>query len=117
MSTPSPSELKLLKLLWQHERLSAREIHDATAAATDWSYSTTRKTLDRMVEKGLIETAPVHGIKTFAASRSKLEIMAGLISDFARNVLDTDQPLPAATFAPQQGDLLRRDQRVESPAR
>ncbi len=99
MAKPSEFELKLLRHLWRTRRLSAREIHEASQQQTQWSYSATRKTLDRMVDKGLISIELVHGIKTFAATHSKLETLAGLISDFARNVLDTDAPLPAATFA------------------
>lgn len=99
VAKPSDSELKLLRELWRAKRLSARELHDATAAATRWSYSTTRKTLDRLVEKGLARVEMVHGLKTYAARAAKLEILAGLVNDFARNVLDLDGPIPAATFA------------------
>ena len=98
IQTPSSSELRLLRALWRDGRLSAREIHDATAEASGWSYSATRKTLDRMVEKGLIAIEPVHGIKTFAPARPKVETLAGLIRDFGRNVLGADEPLPVAMF-------------------
>lgn len=97
--SPSPSELSLLRALWRHNRMSAREIHDATAPVSGWSYSATRKTLDRMVEKGLVITEPVHGIKTFVPGQPKVETLAGLISHFAKNVLDTEAPLPAAMFS------------------
>ena len=95
---PSDYELKLLRPLWRHPRLSAREIHDVSEPETNWSFSATRKTLERMVEKGLIAIETVHGVKTFAATRSKLETLADLVSDFARNVLDQTEPMPAATF-------------------
>ena len=96
---PSGSELKLLRALWRAPRLSAREIQDATEAATNWSYSATRTTLDRMEEKGLVKVAVVHGVKTYAAAQPKLAVLALLAQDFARNVLDSDAPLPAAAFA------------------
>ncbi len=99
MLKPSDFELKLLRHLWRHKRLSAREIHDASAAETAWSFSATRKTLERMVEKDLIAIEMVHGMKTFVARQSKLETLAALVSDFARNVLDSSEPMPAATFA------------------
>ncbi|MGZ3306278.1 MAG: BlaI/MecI/CopY family transcriptional regulator [Asticcacaulis sp.] len=99
MIRPSDYELKLLRHLWQAKRLSAREIHDASAAETQWSYSATRKTLDRMEEKGLVRVESVHGLKVYAAAQSKLETLAVLTSAFARDVLDLDAPLPAAAFA------------------
>ena len=99
MGKPSEYELKLLRHLWRHDRLSAREIHDASVAQTGWSFSATRKTLDRMVEKGLIHVERLHGMKTYLVSQTKLEILAALVSAFARDVLDMDAPLPTAAFA------------------
>ena len=99
MSKPSEYELKLLRHLWRHDRLSAREIHDASATETGWSFSATRKTLDRMVEKGLIHVERLHGMKTYLVSQTKLEMLATLVSAFARDVLDMDAPLPTAAFA------------------
>lgn len=99
MSKPSEYELKLLRHLWRHDRLSAREIHDASATETGWSFSATRKTLDRMVEKGLIHVERLHGMKTYLVSQTKLEMLAALVSAFARDVLDMDAPLPTAAFA------------------
>src|SRR5215813_7128074 len=96
---PSGSELKLLRVLWRAPRLSAREIHEASLERTQWSYSATRKTLDRMEDKGLVKVQIVHGVRTYAAAQPKLETLAGLIKDFAKSVLDADAPMPAATFA------------------
>ena len=97
-SLPSDSELRLLRTLWQAPRLSAREVHEAAGGDALWSFSSTRKTLERMVEKRLITVTVVHGIKTFAATEPKLRTLAGLIRDFTRNVLDKTEPMPAATF-------------------
>jgi len=99
MIKPSDYELKLLRHLWRHRRLSAREIQDLSETETQWSFSATRKTLERMVEKGLLAIEMVHGVKTYVAVQGKLETLAALVSDFARNVLDSTEPVPAATFA------------------
>lgn len=98
MIRPSEYELKLLRHLWRKGRLSARELHDASALETNWSYSATRKTLDRMVEKGLVRIESVHGLNIYVAGQSKLETLAALTNDFARDVLGLDAPLPAAAF-------------------
>lgn len=112
-SNPSETELQLLKALWDAGRLSAREVHDATALQTQWSFSATRKTLERMEAKGLVAVEPVHGVKTFVPTESKLDVMARLIRRFASRVLDSDQPMPAAAFtgsrviAPEEVDELQ----------
>jgi predicted transcriptional regulator len=98
MAKPSDSELKLLRCLWRAPRLSAREIHEAAGGDVLWSFSTTRKMLDRLAEKRLVTVEFLHGAKTFAAAEPKLKTLAGLIRDFTRDVLDATEPMPAATF-------------------
>ncbi|WOI53359.1 BlaI/MecI/CopY family transcriptional regulator [Parvularcula sp. LCG005] len=98
MSAPTEAELRLLKILWSHDRLSARELQDLVEPQTGWSFSTTRKLLDRMVEKSLVSVVPVHGVRTFEAAQSRLRTMAGLIRSFSRQVLDVEGPLPVASF-------------------
>ncbi len=95
---PSDTELILLRALWSRKQLSAREVHNDTVAKTNWAYSTTRKTLDRMVVKKILKVEQVHGMKTFLPSQSKIDTMAVLISHFTKKILDTDEPLPAAAF-------------------
>ena len=100
--------MKLLRRLWHEPRLSAREIHDATSDGTKWGYTTTRKVLDRMEEKGLVKVKVVHGLKTYAAAQPKLTTLALLIKDFAHNVLDASAPLPVAAFA--QSNLISAEE-------
>lgn len=96
---PTASELTLLKSLWAVGRLSAKEIHDRTSAETRWSYSSTRKTLDRMEAKGLVAVESFHGLKIYAARAKKLATLAALITDFARDVLGASTPPAAAAFS------------------
>ena len=58
---PSNAELELLKCLWRRKACSARELHDCAGPRLGWSYSSTRKTLERMVEKGLVGHIKVEG--------------------------------------------------------
>lgn len=103
---PSPTELALLKVLWRKESaLSAREIHDT--ASLDWSPSSTRKTLDRMEEKGLVAAEDAHGVKVYAPTSGKVETLARMTRDFAAQVFDMDAALPVSAFA--QSPLLDAD--------
>lgn len=105
---PTDFELMLLRQLWSNSPLSAREIHDASVEETNWSYSATRATLDRMVAKGFLKTKLVHGVKTFQPKQAKLETMARLISRFSKTILHTDGPLPVAAFS--QSKLLNKQE-------
>jgi predicted transcriptional regulator len=98
-STPSQSELSVLKHLWASGAQSAREVQNALAPSTGWSYSTTRTLLLRMTEKGLVKRGDSHGLAIFSAKVAKVTLMGRLIRDFAVGTLDLDGPIPATAFA------------------
>lgn len=95
---PSPTELPVLKQLWQQSPLSAREIHDRIAGDLGWSTSSTRKTLERMAAKGLIAETTAHGVKVYSPAVRKVATIARLAREFTRNVLDIDGAVPVAAF-------------------
>ena len=107
-NSPTPAELTLLRALWVQGELSAREIHDETVAETGWSYSSTRKTLDRMEAKKFLQVKSVHRMKVFVPARSKLATLADLINHFASDFLDTKNTMSAAAFA--GSDLIDPDE-------
>ena len=95
---PSVSELTLLKALWKQQPLSAREIHEAAASELAWSFSSTRKTLDRMLEKRMVGLHTVHGINVYSAQLEKVGTLAAFAHDFGRRVMEMDAPLPVTMF-------------------
>lgn len=99
MIRPSNAELELLKCLWRHDACSARELHNHVAPSLEWSYSSTRKTLERMLDKGLVEETNQHGLNVYRAAVGKVSTLAALSADFARRVLEIDGPLPTQAFA------------------
>jgi predicted transcriptional regulator len=111
---PSISELSLLKVLWKQQPLSAREIHDAAGDELVWSFSSTRKTLDRMLEKQMVSLQTVHGINVYSAQLEKVGTLAAFAHDFGRRVMELDAPLPVAMFTGSklvdQDELARLEQ-------
>lgn len=95
---PSVTELALLKALWKQQPLSAREIHDAASAELDWSFSSTRKTLDRMLDKQMVGLQVVHGVNVYSARLQKVGTLAAFAHDFGRRVMELDAPLPVTMF-------------------
>lgn len=98
MAIPSTSELSLLKALWRRQPLSARELHDAVADELGWSFSSTRKTLERMLEKGMVRQEQRHGVQVYAALCDKVDTLAAFARDFGRRVMEIEAPLPVAMF-------------------
>ena len=100
MLMPTEYEMKLLKPLWVAERMSAAEIHEASMADTQWSYSSTRKTLERMVDKKILRIMDdSQRPRIYSARVGKVETIAALSADFVRNMLDSPGPFPMAVFA------------------
>lgn len=93
------TELEILKQLWQQAPQTGRELHDRLALTLAWSYSSTRKTLERMVDKGLLQQQTIGNQNSFTAKVDKISTLAALTADFARRVLELPDPLPLALFA------------------
>ncbi|WP_298916763.1 BlaI/MecI/CopY family transcriptional regulator [uncultured Algimonas sp.] len=107
----SPTELVILKHLWRSGAQSTGEIHAAISERLGWSRSSSRKTIERMVEKGLLDRREVHGLNVYRARARKIPTLAGLIRAFATDVLDLDGPLPVSNLV--ESDLLTREELEE----
>jgi predicted transcriptional regulator len=55
MPCPAESELAILRVLWDREPCSVREVHEAIAATKPVGYTTVLKTMQIMFEKGLVK--------------------------------------------------------------
>lgn len=97
--TPTTVELEILKLLWQQQPQSARDLHQQLESVLQWGYSSTRKTLERMGEKGLVEVDSDGNKNLYRAKVAKVPTLAALALDFSTRVLGLDAPLPISTFA------------------
>lgn len=98
MSIPSITELTVLKALWKQHPLSAREIHEQVEAELQWSYSSTRKTLERMLDKGSVRQHSLHGVHVYEAALEKVGTLAAFAHDFGKRVMEIDTPLPVNMF-------------------
>ncbi|GEA10161.1 BlaI/MecI/CopY family transcriptional regulator [Alteromonas sp. KUL49] len=97
--TPNPTELEVLKLLWKSQPRTAKDIHEYLAPKHGWSYSSTRKTLERMGAKGILSVGTQGHKKIFTANLEKIPTLANYMQNFAANVLELDEPLPITMFA------------------
>ena len=84
------NELAILKVLWEKGALSAREVHETLATQRDWSYSTTRTFLERMVKKALVIKNRYHGINLYKPGLTKAQGLAPSVKHFVEQVLELD---------------------------
>jgi predicted transcriptional regulator len=95
----TPAELEVMKVLWDSDGLSAREVHQRVVEIQDWAYSTTRTTVERMVRKGLVEKNSFHGLHVYRATVSRASGLARMVRDFAHQVLETSYAPVVSLFA------------------
>ena len=107
---PSPTELCLLKALWRRAPLSARELHGCVEEELGWSYSSTRKTLERMLDKGMVAQEASGGIQVYRPQLEKVGTLAAFARDFSQRVMEMEAPLTAAMFS---GSKLVDDKELE----
>jgi predicted transcriptional regulator len=114
---PSMSELSLLKALWRTAPLSAREIHAAVEAELGWSFSSTRKTLERMLEKQMVAQQTRHGVQVYEARLDKVGTLAAFAHDFGSRVMEMNAPMSATMFTGSRlvdaGELAQLDRMLQ----
>lgn len=113
----SPTELCLLKALWKTAPVSARELHALVEEELGWSYSSTRKTLERMLDKGMVSQESANGIHVYRPLLAKVDTLAAFARDFSQRVMEMDAPLTAAMFTGSklvdEQELARLDQLLQ----
>lgn len=67
---PTPAEWQVLSLVWKAGSLPTREIIASLQADTDWSVSTIKTLLRRLVDKGHLKTKAVGNGFVYSAKRS-----------------------------------------------
>lgn len=95
-------ELEILKCLWQQQPLTGKEIHQRMETLYGWSYSSTRKTLERMAQKAYLSVETQGNKKIYTALLDKVPTMAAFVKDFSERVLEIEGALPVAMFSSSQ---------------
>jgi BlaI family transcriptional regulator, penicillinase repressor len=81
---PTKVELEILHLLWEYGPCPLGQIHDAVALKSDRGYSTTRKMIQVMCEKGLVTCDESARPQLYAAAKTKEQTQLNLLEDLAQ---------------------------------
>jgi predicted transcriptional regulator len=78
---PTASELEILKLLWEKQRATVRDIHEAIERRRPTAYTTVLKLMQIMHDKGLVkrdESAKAH---IYSPVHTQKQTQKGLVGD------------------------------------
>jgi len=98
----SASELTVMAALWELRGATLGEIYDAVSEETEWSYSTVKTLLRRLVEKGYVRGEPGRYARTYKPRVTRTATAKRLI----RELLD---PLLGGSYGPLVSYLATTD--------
>lgn len=79
----SDAEWKVMQVLWAEQPATARALHDALGSDTEWTYSTLRTLLARLVEKGAVSVGGEGRQRVYSArlkkQRARKDALSGLV--------------------------------------
>jgi BlaI family transcriptional regulator, penicillinase repressor len=89
-------EIRVLRLVWQQQPCTERQITDVIQQERSLSRTTVLKTIQRLEAKGLLARLPGQGAVQFRASIPAQHVLSVLIGRFIENVLGgSPEPLVA----------------------
>jgi len=99
-------ETALMRIVWQHPSVTAREVCERMLAGRERAYTTVMTTLDRLHRKGVLERRKDGMAWRYEARLSRVEFERGLADQLAAKILADhgDTALSAFVDAVEQAD-------------
>ncbi|MDX9972617.1 MAG: BlaI/MecI/CopY family transcriptional regulator [FCB group bacterium] len=114
-AVPKLSELEweVVKPLWKHGPMAARDIFEKVPEQQGWAYKTVKTMLARLVKKGAIEYQQVGNSYLYRAAFSQEELARDATRSFIRRVFDGAMTPFMAQFmeevTPEELDALKSE--------
>ena len=71
------TEWTIIKAVWEHEPCAAPAIQEKLFKRTEWTYSTVRTLMDRMVAKGLLTAEKVRNLTQYKSAITRAQAQRG----------------------------------------
>ena len=71
------AEWTIIKAVWDHEPCAAPTIQESLQRQTEWTYSTVRTLMDRMVAKGLLTSSKLRNLTLFRSAITRQQAQRG----------------------------------------
>ena len=104
----SPSEWEVMKVIWEHGPMAARDVYSHLQGAQDWTYVTVKTFLRRAVKKGWLDYDQIGNSYLYRAAVPQDKAVSAAIRGFSNRVLGGVLSPFVAYFAKQK-DLTPED--------
>lgn len=78
-------EWAIMRAVWEQEPCAAPTVQEALQRTRNWSYSTVRTLMDRMVVKGLLSTEKVRHLTLYRAAVNRAQAQQGEVHYALKN--------------------------------
>jgi BlaI family transcriptional regulator, penicillinase repressor len=82
------AEWRIIKAVWENEPCAAPAIQEKLFAHTQWTYSTVRTLMDRMVAKGLLTTEKMRNLSLFRSAITPAQARRGEVAYALKHAFD-----------------------------
>jgi len=82
------AEWKIMKIVWEKEPCAAGTVQETLAGSRNRAYSTVKTTMDRMVEKGLLEIERIRNLQLFKSRVSEVDAKRGEFRKMLKRAFD-----------------------------
>ena len=80
-------EIRVLRLVWEHQPCTERQVSDIIQAERDVARTTVLKTMQRLQGKALLVRVPGEGSVKFRAALDRKRVLPALVSRFVDTIL------------------------------
>lgn len=101
-------EMQVLRLVWQHQPCTERQISDLVQQQRSVARTTVLKTMQRLEAKGFLVRVPGEGPVRFRAVQDERRLVPTLVGRFVERVLD-GSPGPLLAYFADSGKLSEKD--------
>ena len=82
------AEWAIMKVVWENEPCAAGTVQEALEQIKDWAYSTVKTTMDRMVDKGLLEITRIRNLQLFNSKINEEDARKGEFRKMLKRAFD-----------------------------
>ena len=100
---PTPAEWKIMRIIWRNKACAARDVYQEAGEKHEWSVSTVKTLLRRLVEKGYLTTTQVGNSFLYRPAFSAVKLMIRAADGLLENAME-------GTVGPLIAHMVRRSE-------
>lgn len=84
----APSEWKIMKIIWNRKSCATRDVIEAAQNESDWTPSTIKTLLRRLVEKGYLKTQQVGSCFLYRPTQPALKVLLHMADELLNRAVE-----------------------------